>query len=111
MLNVLLNAYACNPYWGSEQGIGWHWSIELAKYCKVFVITEGEFRSNIETALVNLPQKRNLVFIYNNVSARVRRMCWSDKASVDLVVDEAKEDIYALKTAAEKDAEDCQVFM
>ena len=77
MLNVLLNAYACNPYWGSEQGIGWHWSIELAKYCKVFVITEGEFRSNIETALANLPQKRNLVFIYNNVSARVRRMCWN----------------------------------
>ena len=30
----------------------------------------------------------------------------SDKASVDLVVDEAKEDIDALKTAAEKDAED-----
>lgn len=76
-MNVLVNAYACNPYWGSEQGIGWHWSIELAKYCKVIVITEGEFWENIEKALAELPQKDNLTFIYNNVSDRVRKMCWN----------------------------------
>jgi len=76
-MTILLNAYACNPDWGSEQGIGWHWSIELAKYCKVIVITEGEFRQNIERALTDLPQKGNLTFIYNNVSEKVRKMCWN----------------------------------
>lgn len=76
-MNVLVNAYACNPYWGSEQGIGWHWSIELAKYCKVIVITEGEFQENIEKALAELPQKENLTFVYNNVSGKVRKMCWN----------------------------------
>lgn len=77
MLNILVNAYACNPDWGSEQGIGWHWSIELAKYCQVIVITEGEFKENIEKALADLPQKNNLTFIYNNVSEKVRKMCWN----------------------------------
>ena len=38
MLKILLNAYACNPNWGSEQGIGWHWTIELAKYNKADAI-------------------------------------------------------------------------
>lgn len=77
MIKVLVNAYACNPNWGSEQGIGWHWSIELAKYCKVFVVTEGEFKGNIDKAIINLPQKDNLTFIYNNVSPKVRKMCWN----------------------------------
>lgn len=77
MLKVLVNAYACNPKWGSEQGIGWHWTVELAKFCKVFVITEGEFKDNIEKELLNLPQKENLSFIYNNVSPKVRKMCWN----------------------------------
>ena len=76
-VNVLVNAYACNPDWGSEQGIGWHWAVELAKYCKVIVITEGEFRENIERALSDLPQKENLTFVYNNVSDKVRQMCWN----------------------------------
>ena len=64
MHKVLINAYACNPDWGSEQGVGWHWSVELAKYCKVIVITEGEFKGNIERAMADLPQKDNLTFIY-----------------------------------------------
>lgn len=77
MLKILLNAYACNPNWGSEQGIGWHWTIELAKYNKVWVITEGEFKENIEQALSKLPQKDNITFVYNNVTPKVRAMCWN----------------------------------
>ena len=77
MNTILVNAYACNPNWGSEQGIGWHWSIELAKYCQVIVITEGEFKDNIEKAVEKLPQKDNLTFVYNNVSEKVRKMCWN----------------------------------
>ena len=77
MLNVLLNAYAISPSWGSEQGVGWHWMIEIAKHCRVFVITEGQWRDEIEEAIQTLPQKENIMMYYNPVSERVRRMCWN----------------------------------
>ncbi len=32
MLNVLINAYAVSPNWGSEPGMGWNWII---KYCSL----------------------------------------------------------------------------
>ena len=31
MINVLVNAYAVNPYWGSEQGMGWNWVVNIAR--------------------------------------------------------------------------------
>lgn len=77
MLNVLINAYAISPNWGSEQGVGWHWMIEIAKHCRVFVITEGQWREEIEEAIQTLPQKENIRMYYNPVSERVRRMCWN----------------------------------
>ena len=76
-MNILLNAYACAPNKGSELGLGWNWCLSLAKYCKVYVITEGEFREEIEAALVSFPYRNNLVFYYNPVPERVRKMCWN----------------------------------
>lgn len=76
-INVLINAYAINPYWGSEQGMGWNWIINIAKYCNVYVITEGEFRKNIEEAIGSLSQKDNLHFYYNPLPEKVRKMCWN----------------------------------
>ncbi len=77
MLNILVNAYAVSPNWGSEQGMGWNWVINIAKYCHVDVITEGEWRDEIEEALLRLPQKDNLTFHYLPVSDKVRAMCWN----------------------------------
>ena len=71
-LKVLINAYACSPSMGSEEGVGWNWCIHLAKYCELHIITEGEFRNEIEKALEDLPQKDNLLFYYNPVSNRIR---------------------------------------
>jgi Glycosyltransferase len=50
---------------------------EIAKHCRVFVITEGEWREEIEAALKTMPQKDNIRMYYNPVSDRVRRMCWN----------------------------------
>lgn len=75
MINVLVNAYAINPKWGSEPGMGWNWVINLAKYAKLHVITEGEWRAEIEEALELLPQKDNITFYYNPIGERVQRMC------------------------------------
>ena len=48
MINVLINAYACSPNWGSEPGMAWNWISNLATYCNLFVITEGEWKEEIE---------------------------------------------------------------
>ena len=46
---ILLLAYACSPFRGSEPGIGWHWAIEMAKYFDIWVICETkEFKADID---------------------------------------------------------------
>ncbi len=77
MLNILINAYAVNPNWGSEPGMGWNWIVNLSRYCNLYVITEGEWKTEIEEAVAKLPQKDNLHFYYNPVSEKVRKMCWN----------------------------------
>lgn len=77
MLSLLINAYACSPNMGSEPGMAWNWCVNLAKYCELHIITEGEFRNKIEAALPTLPQGGNIHFYYNPVSEEIRKMCWN----------------------------------
>ena len=77
MLKVLVNAYACSPDMGSEPGMGWNWCVNIARRCELHIITEGEFRENIERALPTLPQGKNVHFYYLPVEDRIRRMCWN----------------------------------
>lgn len=77
MISVFVNAYACAPNMGSEPGMAWNWVTNLAKYCKVYVMTEGEWQLEIEDALKELPQADNIVFYYNPVSDKIRKMCWN----------------------------------
>lgn len=77
MLNILINAYAVSPNWGSEPGMGWNWIINIANHCNVYAITEGEWRKEIEDAIVKLPQRENIHFYYNPLPDKVRKMCWN----------------------------------
>ena len=77
MLSILINAYACSPNMGSEPGMAWNWCTNLAKYCELHIITEGEFRDKIEAVLPTLPQGKNMHFHYNPVSDEIRKMCWN----------------------------------
>lgn len=77
MLKILINAYACSPNMGSEPGMAWNWCINLAKHCELHIITEGEFKDQIEAMIPTLPQGKNLHFYYNPVSEEVRKMCWN----------------------------------
>lgn len=77
MISVLVNAYACNPNWGSEPGMGWNWIVNIATFCKVYVITEGEWKDNIEFKLESLSQKDNIKFFYIPVNDKIRRICWN----------------------------------
>lgn len=76
-LSILINAYACSPNMGSEPGMAWNWCVNLANYCELHIITEGEFRDTIEVILPTLPQGKNMHFYYNPVSDEIRKMCWN----------------------------------
>ena len=77
MLKVLINAYACSPGIGSEPGMAWNWVKNLAKFCELYIITEGEFRERIEAVVPTLEQGANMHFYYNPVSDEIRKMCWN----------------------------------
>lgn len=76
-LSILINAYACSPNMGSEPGMAWNWCVNLAKYCELHIITEGEFRDKIEAILPTLSQGKNMHFYYNPVPEEIRKMCWN----------------------------------
>lgn len=77
MLKILINAYACSPGMGSEPGMAWNWVSNLAKFCELYIITEGEFREKIEEVVPTLEQGNNMHFYYNPVSEDIRKMCWN----------------------------------
>lgn len=87
MLKILINSYACCPGMGSEPGMGWNWIVALAKYCELFIITEGEFRPQIESWLSdsrNGEYAQNMHFCYLPIggkdeekSAKIRKRCWN----------------------------------
>jgi len=47
-LRVLMSAYACEPYKGSEPALGWHMALEMAKHHDVWVVTRANNRPAIE---------------------------------------------------------------
>ena len=93
MLNILVNAYAVSPIWGSEPGMGWNWVSNLARYCNLFIITEGEWQKEIECSIeaalngdlskdknptgLTREQAEHMHFYYSNVTPVVRTMCWN----------------------------------
>lgn len=77
MLKILINAYACSPGMGSEPGMAWNWVSNLAKFCELHIITEGEFREKIEEVVPTLEQGKNMHFYYNPVLEEIRKMCWN----------------------------------
>lgn len=77
MLNILINAYAISPTWGSEPGMGWNWVRNLANHCNLFIITEGEWKKEIEETVALHPYKDNLHFYFLPLPDNVRKMCWN----------------------------------
>jgi glycosyltransferase involved in cell wall biosynthesis len=66
MQKILVSAYACSPFRGSEPGVGWGYVFALSKFYSVTVITEeNEFRDDIERYKAKYPKEcKNLEFIY-----------------------------------------------
>lgn len=63
MRSLLISAYACEPFKGSEQSVGWNIVLQLAKNNKVYVITRSNNKEVIEP---NIPVsvRENIKFYY-----------------------------------------------
>lgn len=67
-MKILLSAYACEPYRGSEPWVGWNWALELARQNHdVWVITRKRNQEAIEKGLLELSPLPNLHFVYYDV--------------------------------------------
>jgi len=62
---VLVCAYACNPFQGSEEAVGWGWVKAIADRCDVTVITADFHRQDIEQACAGSdPWAKSVRFVY-----------------------------------------------
>lgn len=57
--------------------MAWNWCVHISKYCELYIITEGEFYSELECKIQKLPQGKNMHFYYNFVPNEIRKMCWN----------------------------------
>lgn len=65
-IKVLLIAYACEPYKGSEPGIGFNWSLALSEYFDITVLTRKNNKKVIEEYL-SRNKIFNIKFIYFDI--------------------------------------------
>ncbi len=78
MRKILINSYACSPNMGSEPGMGWNWIVNLALYCDLYVISEGEFKEQCEKWCIEHPQVgQHIHWYWNPVSQSTRNKCWN----------------------------------
>lgn len=77
-LRVLVSAYACSPYRGSEPGVGWGFVSALGRHHDLWVIVEEEkFREDIERYLVTRPAGESnprFLFLRKRRNRRLRKI-------------------------------------
>ena len=61
---VLIVAYACSPYKGSESIVGWGRALETAKYCETWVLAGTESEPDIKKFLSENGEIPNLHFCF-----------------------------------------------
>jgi glycosyltransferase involved in cell wall biosynthesis len=63
MKTIIATAYAVNPYKGSEDGMGWNFICQIARYNKVIAVTRENNRPHIEQYMSENPD-----YLYENMS-------------------------------------------
>ncbi len=63
---VLATTYAVNPFKGSEDGMGWNFVLQIARFNKVIAVTRENNQDNIEKYISKFPDDiyKNIQFIY-----------------------------------------------
>lgn len=78
MKKILISAYGCEPFVGSEAGVGWNWVLQMGKNNQLHVITRENNKEKIEA---NLPidLKNNIQFYYYDAPDYIKRLKKRDK--------------------------------
>ena len=91
--NILLSSYSVNPYHGSEDGIGWNWTVQAAEhfkypYDRIFLVTkkvnEEDTRrgieelglDNVELKIVDTPYWLNWYREHNSMFHHLYYIMW-----------------------------------
>ena len=61
---IFVSAYACEPGFGSEIGVGWHWVLEMSKHFELWVLTRESNRGTIEPWIAEHPEFSGIHFLY-----------------------------------------------
>lgn len=66
MKTILVTAYAVNPFKGSEDGMGWNFVCQIARFNKVIAVTRENNRPHIEKFMAAHPDHnyQNIQFLY-----------------------------------------------
>lgn len=65
---VLLSAFACDPYFGSDEEVGWQWARELSsRGLDVTVLTRASHRNDIEKGIREFQKCANVRFEYLDI--------------------------------------------
>ena len=83
MYKILINAYACCPEMGSEQGMAWNFISRLAAFCELFVITESEYRERNRAAVIPVDNGLNTYGLSREQCERIH-FCFVDFFRVSL---------------------------
>lgn len=70
---ILMSAYACEPGRGSEPEVGWQWSLQMARFYDVTVLTRSNNRQVIEAELAKMGDVPKPSFIYFDLPGWVLR--------------------------------------
>lgn len=81
MEKIILSAFACDPYKGSEAGYGWHWAVGLINQgFEVHCLTSWKNQTNIEKQA----GIEHLHFHYISLSQRMEKLYSSSQAAMYL---------------------------
>ncbi|SFC67161.1 Glycosyltransferase involved in cell wall bisynthesis [Flexibacter flexilis DSM 6793] len=74
MKTILATAYAINPYKGSEDGMGWNFVAQMARFSRVIAITRENNRPYIDKFMRENPADfyQNIQFLYFDLPAWAR---------------------------------------
>ncbi|MDR0604738.1 MAG: glycosyltransferase family 1 protein, partial [Bacteroidales bacterium] len=76
-MKILISAYACSPYQGSEPGMGWNFVKCLSEYHELHILTESKFQKDIEKYFIAHPEEKqffNFYFIEKNRHKKLRKI-------------------------------------
>lgn len=70
-MKVLVSAYACTPWRGSEEGVGWNFVLHLSQHVSLTVLTRKSVQPSVEKA-IQILKLENVRFVFVEIPKFLR---------------------------------------